>query len=159
MLFTALNIENYGPFENRSFENLSPRLTVILGPNEAGKSAMRAFIRMVLFGFGDRRQRELFDFYNYPPVRGGSGSGSISVRTALGKVYTFRRREGPHGGPVTVTGDESGDNDLLALLIGHISEDVYQNVFSISLRELQQFETLNSGQVPLRRDGSVAYSV
>lgn len=149
MRITTLNIENFGPFADWSPPGdgvISPRLTVIQGRNEAGKSAIRAFIRMVLFGFLRKNAKD-YDIYNFPPHRGGAASGSISLRASDGGSYTIYRREGPRGGPVTVTGDEPGGEELLARLIGRITHEVYQNVLSVSLTEVQTFESLRGEQV------------
>jgi len=149
MFITDLDIQNFGPFANKSF-SISPHLTVILGPNEAGKSAIRAFIRMVLFGFLRKNSTNPpFDFNNYPPAIGGVESGSISIRTTSGLSYTVRRerKSGSTSGPVTITGYESGDEELLGRLIGNIDQTVYQNIFSVSLEELAKRETIAGGQI------------
>jgi len=146
MFITRLDLDNYGPFIDKKLEIPSRDLTIIIGPNEAGKSALRAFIRMVLFGFLNRRDRQ-FDFYDYPPVKGGSSSGALSVTSANGKSHTIRRTEGTRGGQVIVSGDDSGGQELVETLISGLDQDVYQNVFSISIGELQEFNTLNSGEV------------
>ena len=39
------------------FDDLGPGLTVLHGPNEAGKSTLLDFLRGVLFGFPDGRSR------------------------------------------------------------------------------------------------------
>ena len=149
MIVTELNIESFGPFWEARLNDLSRQLTVIQGPNEAGKSAIRAFVRMVLFGFLRENARER-DLYNYPPAKGGAAGGGMSVRTASGGSFIIYRREGAHGGPVTVSGDETGDAGLLEALTGRISPEVYQSVFSISLTELQDFKSLERGQVSER---------
>lgn len=143
MFITSMNIENFGPFFDRRFDKIPSGLTLIYGPNEAGKSAIRAFIRMVFFGTLRRNSKE-YNFYNYPPVRGGTPCGSVSIQNSAGRTFTIHR--GEHGS-VTVTGDESGGEELLNELTGRINPNVYQNIFSISLSELQDFESLNSDQV------------
>lgn len=143
MFITSMNIENFGPFFERRFNNIPGGLTLIYGPNETGKSAIRAFIRMVFFGTLRRNSKE-YDFYNYPPVRGGTPSGSITVQNSAGRAFTIHRGT---NGRVTVTGDESGGEELLNELTGRISPNVYQNIFSISLSELQSFESMDNDQV------------
>ena len=97
MFINEMNIEKFGLFEEKIL-GLSRGLNVIHGPNEAGKSAVRAFLRNMLFGFLPRTSKE-FDLYNYPP-RGGVASGSISFTTDDEKEYTVRRVDGRKGGPV-----------------------------------------------------------
>ena len=167
MHITRLDIENFGPFYDRPLTAFSPGLTLIHGPNEAGKSALRAFVRAVFFGYM-RKNEKGYDFYRYDPVRGGAASGSVGVRMSNGASYTVHRKEGPNRGPVLVTPDSPngtngerrdppagskqeapgrGGAEMLDELLGRIGPELYQNVFSISLSELQSLETLNAPQI------------
>lgn len=141
-----LRLEHFGPFSGDRVGVLSPGLNVIHGPNEAGKSALRAFIRAVLFGFLPRNSRD-FSFYHYPAVDGSPAGGTITVVTDNGGRYTVRRREGRSGGPVEVWGDRQGGEELLRELLGGVGPELYQNLFSISLSELQDFASLNQAGV------------
>jgi uncharacterized protein YhaN len=143
---TRLNIENFGHFSKRLIDPVDDALTVVHGPNEAGKSAIRAFIRSTLFGYLDRRSRN-FDFYDYPPVNGGSPAGSVDIVSGNGAVYSVRREQGRNGGSVMVSGDANGGVELLERLFDRIGPDLYQNLFSVSLSELQEFATLNSPEI------------
>ena len=51
MKITGLEIEQFGPWSELSLPIAHEGLTVISGANESGKSALRRFIRGVLFGF------------------------------------------------------------------------------------------------------------
>lgn len=146
MRITRLHIENFGHFNNRVIDPVDDALTVVHGPNEAGKSALRAFIRSTLFGYLDRRSRQ-FDFYDYPPVNGGVASGSLDIVTSSNAVHTVRREQGRNGGSVIVSGDADGGTELLERLIDRIGPDLYQNLFSISLSELQELSSLNSPEI------------
>ncbi len=146
MRITRLHIDNFGHFANRTIDPVDDALTVVHGPNEAGKSALRAFVRSTLFGYLDRRNRQ-FDFYNYPPVNGGTASGSLDIVTSSNEKYTVHREQGRSGGPVIVSGDADGGTELLERLLDRIGPDLYQNLFSISLSELQELSTLNSPEI------------
>lgn len=146
MRITRLHIENFGHFSNRVVDPVDDALTVVHGPNEAGKSALRAFMRATLFGYLDRRNKQ-FDFYNYPPVNGGSASGSLDIVTSSNASYTVRREQGRSGGSVIVSGDADGGTELLERLLDRIGPELYQNLFSISLSELQELSTLNSPEI------------
>ncbi len=139
-----MDIENFGPFYDRSIGDLSPGLTVLHGPNEAGKSALRAYIRTVFFGFM-RKDAKGYDFYSYPPIHGGAASGSIDLQMSDGAAYTVHRKEGTRGGPVRITGHGGADN--VESLIGRVGPELYQNLFSVSLSELQAIESLNAPQI------------
>lgn len=46
-----LYIENFGTFQNKTFDGLDQGMNIIYAPNEAGKSTICAFIHGVLFGW------------------------------------------------------------------------------------------------------------
>ena len=71
MRIDGWQIEGFGIFRDREIRGLSPKLTVFLGPNEAGKSTLLGFLRAVLFGFPSRRSR----MPQYPLLRGGRHGG------------------------------------------------------------------------------------
>lgn len=148
MFIERLDLENFGPFVGEQVDGLGPGLNVIHGRNEAGKSALRAFLRAILFGFprGRLSERDTW-LYVYPPAGGGSASGAVHLATARGERYAVRRREGAHGGPVEVWGDAQGGNELLSELLGRIGPELYQNVFSISLSELQDYDAMKQAGV------------
>ena len=60
---TRLVLDNFGLFNGDRVGPLPAGLTVVHGPNEAGKSALRAFIRVVLFGFSGRNETAWNDYY------------------------------------------------------------------------------------------------
>jgi uncharacterized protein YhaN len=145
---TGINIENFGPFADRQFDDLSGRLTLLQGPNEAGKSAIRAFLRSTLFGYVTRADRaslrELFMYNHFKPE---AGSGAISLVTSPDTNFNIHRRDGKKRGEVTISGDAAGGDDLLRTLLGGIDSELYTNVFSISLSELQAMSSLNSNEI------------
>ncbi len=148
MRLTGINIENFGPFADREFSDLSERLTLLQGPNEAGKSAIRAFLRSTLFGYvtkADRASlRELFLYKHFKPE---AGSGAVSLVTSSDTNFNIYRRDGKKRGEVAITGDATGSEDLLRSLLGGIDSELYTNVFSISLSELQVMSSLNSDEI------------
>ena len=164
MHITRLDIENFGPFDGLPLTAFSPGLTLIHGPNEAGKSALRAFVRAVFFGYMWKNETD-YGFYHYAPVRGGMASGSVGVMMSNGAAYTVHRKQGPNRGPILVTPDSTngtnggrqgnpvnsaaarGGAEMLGELLGRISPEYYQNVFSISLSELQSLKSLNAPKI------------
>jgi len=145
---SGINIENFGPFADREFSELSGQLTLLHGPNEAGKSAIRAFLRSVLFGYANNADRaavrNLFQYRHFKPE---AAAGSISLLSSNESAYDVHRRDGKRRGEVTVSGHETGGDDVLKRLLGGIDADLYTNVFSISLSELQEIESLNSDEI------------
>jgi uncharacterized protein YhaN len=152
MRIDEIYVDGYGLFHEFSLDDLSPASTVILGPNESGKTTLLSFIRAILFGFLDRRSAENL----YEPLRGGRHGGRIALVDSRKRRFIVERYPGPRGGAVTVTlpnGSAGGANDL-AVLLGHTSRDLFRNVFAFSLAELQDFETLSSDEVRARVYGA-----
>jgi len=145
---TGINIENFGPFVDKEFNDISNRVTLLHGPNEAGKSALRAFIRSTLFGYATKADsaalRDLFYYKHFKPE---PGSGSISLITSGDANFDIHRRDGKKRGEVAITGNATGSDDLLRTLLGGIDSELYTNVFSISLSELQEISSLNADEI------------
>ena len=128
--------EQFGIFNDRSWELNSAPLTLIHGPNEAGKSTLLQLIRELLFGFKDRGN----------PYRFESHSGDMAATGLMemsdGRRIRFRRRKGRKGtvlGEIESTGERINETDLQGLL-GHATAELYQHVFGFSLQELARGE-------------------
>ena len=77
-----LVVDGFGIFHDFTLE-LDPGLTVLWGPNEAGKTTLMAFIRAMFFGFPDGRSRE----NRYEPLRGGRHGGQLFLQAEGGQEY------------------------------------------------------------------------
>ncbi|MGH2633288.1 MAG: ATP-binding protein, partial [Tepidiformaceae bacterium] len=51
MRIEHVHIDGFGHFSDRDLGPLDAPLTILHGPNEAGKSTLLAFLRTVLFGW------------------------------------------------------------------------------------------------------------
>jgi len=142
MRIQKIFIDGFGIFHHFELGDFSPRLTLILGNNEAGKTTCLAFIRALLFGFPDRRSQE----NSYPPLAGGRYGGRLLISTPDNQPYVIERRPGPRGGRVTITcPDQSrAGPEVLQEILGLNSKELFRNVFAFSLEELQTFATLNN---------------
>ena len=127
-------------------ESLSDNVTVFYGQNEAGKTTLMQFIRSMMFGFSaDRR-----DKYT-PPVYGGLAGGSAEITSTLGN-FEIQRHLDPNRlndavGDLSVT--DCGDGTVhgrgkLGNILSEIDEPIFNNVFAIGLREIQELNALNS---------------
>ena len=100
MKITGLEVDGFGVWTDLRLDSLTDGLNVFYGPNEAGKSALRAFVRTVLFGFlSGSRSQDMQDLFSYPPVSGGAAAGAITLASSAERSYVIRRTEGPRGGP------------------------------------------------------------
>ncbi|MFD1776279.1 AAA family ATPase [Paenibacillus rhizophilus] len=153
MRIQRLEIGGFGRLHSRELE-LASGLTVLYGPNEAGKSTLLQFIRAMLFGIPGR---------NYPaerlePVHGGLHGGILTARDAKGNAWSIRRYSGgTEGGKgdrlkITVSGingtvEELGQDELEKMLLGGVSRTMFRQLFAVSLDELQELGTLQSEEM------------
>lgn len=142
MRIMDVHVEKYGVWSELHLHDLSPRLTVLFGRNEAGKTTLLDFVRTVFYGFSeDRRARY---------VRGDNGcAASGRLRIALqDAIYDVHRRTDDQcnaKGTLTVHDGEysAQGSGVLAGALRNVDEATFNNVFAIGLWELQQLSTLN----------------
>ncbi len=136
-------IEGFGIFKQREYRGLTSGLTVVLGPNEAGKSTLLAFLRGVLFGFPDRRSRSGV----YLPVDGGAHGGRVFLEGPDGP-FTMERWAGRRNSLVITdaAGREVPQTEF-SRWIGGADETLFRNVFAFSLTELQTLESLQAEEI------------
>ncbi len=145
MKITNLEIGGYGVWTGLKLQRLTDGLNVVYGPNEAGKSTLLQFVRSVLYGFNAERLRYV------PPIHGGRAGGSMEVFGSHGRCNIVRHApldERPGPGEIIVTtadGTRQGDQVLRGLL-ANLDEPTFNNVFAISLHEIQELNTLSDTQ-------------
>ncbi len=138
-----IQIDGFGVWSGLAVDSIPDTMTLIYGPNEAGKTTLMQFLRAMFYGFTpERRGRYL------PPVYGGVPGGSIRV-TGPGGGYQIRRHSHATDsgvvGQLSVTGQDGlaqGQHRLTGLM-GQIDEAIFTNVFAIGIRELQELSTLD----------------
>ena len=145
MKIERLQVDGFGHFHGRDLGPFDSPLTVLIGPNEAGKSTMLDFIRTMLFGFSAPGKLAF-----HRPIDGGQHGGKIVLRGEDGRRYVVERRPGVHGGTVRVTTDDGRvfETDAeLRRLLGHATETMFGNVFAFGLGELQTGKSLDGPEV------------
>lgn len=148
MRISDLQVDGFGVWKGLSVDRLSPDITVFYGQNEAGKTTLMQFVRSMLFGFAPDRLEKYT-----PPVYGGVAGGSLFVKAPQG-TYEIQRHVDPSR-PVDAVGDlsliDTTDGDLhgnaqLSQMLSQIDESIFNNVFSVGLREIQELGALNNTQ-------------
>ena len=92
MYIQSFHMDGFGIFSDVSVENLSPGLSIFLGENEAGKSTCLEFLRTILIGYPDPRNKE---YKRIPgPLRGGQPGGSMELRSDERGILRLTRRPG-----------------------------------------------------------------
>ena len=114
MRIRGWRIDGFGIFHDAVVDDLPPGLTVVAGPNEAGKSTLLAFIRGVLFGFPDGRSRAR----RHEPVHGGRHGGSISIDADDG-TWVVERYADPRALVLRRPDGSLAEDHELTDLLGH----------------------------------------
>ena len=141
MRLTELHVDGFGRFHDYVVGPLDSNVTVLYGPNEAGKSTLLAFIRTVLFGFPARGRDA-----HYPAFAGGRHGGRITLVGDDGETYTLERYVGPRGGLASLR-TESGEQAALERLTGYATPNLFSNVFAFSLDEIQSEGLMSDSEV------------
>ncbi len=127
----------YGALAGASLRDLGDRLTVVHGPNEAGKSSFTSLVRHVLYRYPTARDSE----QGY--AVGGEGRAARLVFDDANGAWVIERVEGTHGGRVSVRAVEGPERpDLLEELTRGVSELAYRTVFGFGLGEMASIEEL-----------------
>ncbi|MFY2558819.1 AAA family ATPase [Corallococcus terminator] len=137
----TLRVRRFGHFSDLTLE-LGPGLHLLYGPNEAGKSTLLAFLRAVLFGFEKRGSPERYAPAEEDAPFGGelrlsTGAGPLLVRrmaTPRGRKSETLTVLGPDGEPVS--------EERLKDARGHVTRELFFDVFAFRLEELAGFEQL-----------------
>ena len=137
MRIDGFHVGGFGLLNDLEVEGLPPGVTVVVGPNEAGKSTLHTFLVRTLFGHpraNDARGRD-----RYEPLGGGRHGGVIEARDDDEGAWTIHRST--TGSPVlrviAPDGAESTRAEVLTQLLGHgMDEDRFEQVFAVDLDAL-----------------------
>ncbi|MBA7476166.1 hypothetical protein ES707_11545 [subsurface metagenome] len=145
MKISSLYIDGFGKFHNwKPSTRFGEGLTAIVGPNEAGKTTLLAFIRRMLYGFPDGRKKDL---NHYAPINGGTIGGRLEILGDDGRDYILSR-SGIRGSPSLTYADGTTARGLTPLsLLGPCDQVFYENVCAIGLNELQEISTLRRDEI------------
>jgi uncharacterized protein YhaN len=139
-----VKIDGFGVWSGLRLDGISQQLTVIYGPNEAGKTTLMQFLRAMLYGFSPERRARYV-----PPVAGGDAGGSLEV-TAGSEPWTVRRHIAPGAESEDLEVDDSAgeivDPAELQQSLGEIDERLYNSVFAFGLDEIQELRTLSESE-------------
>jgi uncharacterized protein YhaN len=139
---TDLQVDGYGVWTALKVAGFADGLNVLYGPNEAGKTTLLHFVRSMLYGFSPLRRRY------FPPVHGGRPGGGLAVAGPNGR-FEINRHDQP-GEPGTgeqlvltaADGTRQGEY-LMKVLLCNVDEAIFNNVFAVGLREMQELGTLS----------------
>ena len=146
MRITDIKVGGFGVWNDVSVDALPGEVTLFYGRNEAGKTTLMQFVRAILYGFSPERKKLYL-----PPVFGGDAGGTLHVENHSGGFSVERLLEDDDhvlGRPVILAennGSRQGQH-LLNVLLSGIDESIFNNVFAVGIRELQELATLDDTQ-------------
>ena len=142
MRITGWSIDGFGQFHKAEVTDLPPGLIVVHGPNESGKTTLMDFVTGMLFGFPDRRSTKR----RHEPVNGGTLGGRLFVLDQAGAPVTIERGASRKSLQVR---DEHGERSATAVadLLGHVTPELFDNVFGVDLDALQGLRSLDEDAV------------
>ncbi|MCQ6562887.1 AAA family ATPase, partial [Paenibacillus mendelii] len=176
MRWVGLQVDGFGKLNDFTID-MDAQVTVIYGPNEAGKSTTLGFIRSMLYGFATKANR----VERQEPSGGGKHGGRLLFRDTTGRLYAAERYASSSG-RISVrmlghrasettgivgsmpTGEGNADarssstaDDLSVqtltqaiwerLYLGGVNERVYRQLFAITLTELQAIGMLEGDEL------------
>ena len=145
MILREIHIDGFGVHRDLR-HGLSPNLNLIVGPNEAGKSTLHAFVRGLLYGFPRGNTKET----RYAALRGGRHGGALSVEADGGVYRILRSGEPRHTLSVELPGGGVGGKEVLDQLLRTTDAQLFRNVFAFGLDELMDFGGLMGREMEMR---------
>lgn len=158
MKLERMQISGFGRLNGLDVE-LPDQVTVLYGPNEAGKSTLLGFVRAMLFGIPSRAQTA----ERYEPLQGGVHGGALTLQSEDGSRWMIERYAQPPEGRnlpgtrgdrlrITRSGEdgqvrEVTQEQMQRELLGGMSKAMFRQLFAVSLTELQEVGALQSGEL------------
>ncbi len=139
MIIESLHISGFGTFQNTSLSSLSSGMTVIYAANGSGKTTLRDFLRASLFGFQKNDNR-------YEPVGTMAHGGLLQVRDKTQQAFTIYFDVSRGRAKSRVKLPDGQDGPPIETLLSAASPEIFRNIFTLGLPELQDAEGFNTSK-------------
>lgn len=142
MRMTDLHVERFGAWQDLHLGLPDAGLNILYGPNEAGKSTLMRFVRAMLYGFPVARLND-----GTAVAQGAFGSMDVDHN---GRRFRLQRTFNPYTrGDLFITSLDSHPvpANLLESILNGVEEQIFEKVFAVGLREIQELSTLQDGEV------------
>ena len=97
MKIKSIKAESFGKLKDASFE-FSPKINIVCGENESGKSSVGRFVRFMLYGFTSRGSEiSNNDKKKYMPWDESVCKGQMEIERTDGDSFSVRREQGQKG--------------------------------------------------------------
>ena len=141
MKIDGFHIDGFGVHHDLSADDLPDGLTIIAGPNEAGKTTLQHFLVGMLFGFTPSNRPD-----HHAPLRGGAYGGRLLITDPDGRSLTIARSA--RRSSLRITGPDGPVDDAeLHDLLGGATRDLFQSIFAVHIDELAELRALSDDQV------------
>jgi uncharacterized protein YhaN len=142
MKLTEIQIDRCGAWRNLTIPLKPHGVTVFFGPNEAGKTTLREFIRGVLFGFSSASAEPA----GLTADR-AQAAGSLHIEDGAGSHRIHRAAVGDLAGDARlITGDIAAPAGG-AMRLNESDEQLFDRIFALNLRELGEINSLSCEDV------------
>jgi len=152
MYIKGLQVDGYGALRDVRLEIgpdgvAEPRVFVVYGPNEAGKSTLLRFVRSMLYGFPTRKEPA----ERGEPVNGGRHGGRLLLVDRAGREWLVERHA-ERSGEVRLRDGDGNERTLSQaewerLMLGGVPERLFRQLFAVSLNELHELRTLQGNEL------------
>jgi len=139
MRLRRIEAVRFGQLDDASLGDLGDRLTVVSGPNEAGKTSFMTLVRHVLYGFPTRSDADKDRGYE---ILGGQREGRL-VFDDGSSSWAISRVDGKRGGSCSVHALSGPERpDLVSEICLGVSRLAFNVVFGFGVDELARIESL-----------------
>ncbi|MCP4169638.1 MAG: AAA family ATPase [Fuerstiella sp.] len=145
MKITEIDIDRFRIWRSLLLKLNPSGLNVIYGPNEAGKTTVMRFVRSVLYGFDPLGEEPAW----HRSAEDLPWKGSLRCDHAGRTWRVTRKAHETNRGKLRISGgpEDLTKNESLNLLLSDTDEHIFNDVFAVGVRELQQLSTLGSSKV------------
>lgn len=143
MRIHSAHIYGFGKWQNQHFDFDGQKLVLIAGPNEAGKTTLRAFILYLLFGLTPQKRSI------YLPKHGGQLGGTLTISVNDGHIYTIERIHDRNSGEA-ICRDNQGQKmpkHWLTEQLNRIDFNLFERIFSFDALSLQHDRDISAEQL------------
>ena len=142
MNITDIKIQRYGVWRDLNLPVHPRGLTVIHGPNEAGKSTIMRFVRGIFHGFPEQSRA-----HGSLAQRAGWG-GTLELKDGDETLEVWRRidEQGKRQFHCHTEQHSLSESEFAARL-GRVDANLFRSIYSLGLKELRELSSLQSDQV------------
>ena len=145
MRMTDLHVERFGAWHDLHLALPESGLNILYGPNEAGKSTLMRFVRAMLYGFPVTQSAD-----GAGPIQGGIGSMDIDHDGRRCRLQRTANPANPQSrGDLLISSLDArpAPGNMLDNVLNGVEESIFEKVFAVGLREIQELGTLQDGEV------------